>query len=115
LEAKNIELEFRVTESVYDVKLDMEARKDFFLIFKEAVNNAAKYSKCTKASITIYVENKRLYLSVSDNGVGFNPDLADSGNGLGNIRKRADALHGNLQIISGQGEGTVVKLIIPVS
>ncbi|MBL7761277.1 MAG: hypothetical protein JNK08_11330 [Sediminibacterium sp.] len=115
LEAKNIELEFRVTEAVYDVKLGMEARKDFFLIFKEAVNNAAKYSKCTKASITIYVENKRLYLSVSDNGIGFNPDLADSGNGLGNIRKRADALHGNLQIISGQEEGTTVKLIIPVS
>lgn len=53
LEAKNIELEFRVTEPDDDVKLDMEARKDFFLIFKEAVNNTAKYSKCTKASIII--------------------------------------------------------------
>ena len=50
LEAKEIELDFKVDDKVYDEKLDMEARRDFFLVFKEVVNNAAKYSKAVMAS-----------------------------------------------------------------
>jgi ligand-binding sensor domain-containing protein/two-component sensor histidine kinase len=114
LEAKEIEMDFRIDEPVYDVKLNMEARRDFFLLFKEAVNNAAKYSKADMVTIQLGLHNQRLVLVVADNGTGFDPDQAD-GNGMGNMQKRADALHGRLQVVSTLGKGTRITLNIPVS
>jgi signal transduction histidine kinase len=52
---------------------------------------------------------------VEDDGVGFNVEAADSGNGMGNMRKRADALEGRFQLHSKPGEGTKVILNIPVA
>jgi signal transduction histidine kinase len=114
LEAKDIELDFKVDEKVNEVKLNMEARRDFFLIFKEAVNNVAKYSRCSKCSIHIALHQHRLLLDVKDNGVGFDVNKADSGNGLSNMQKRADALKGRVSIQSKPGEGTQVTLNLPV-
>ncbi|MBV9987922.1 MAG: hypothetical protein JO301_09600 [Chitinophagaceae bacterium] len=114
LEAKEIEFDFRVDESVFDLTLNMEARRDFFLVFKEAINNAAKYSGASMVVSRIGLHHKRLVLLVEDNGIGFDAESADSGNGLGNMQKRADAMRGRLQFISRPGEGTHVTLNIPV-
>jgi ligand-binding sensor domain-containing protein/two-component sensor histidine kinase len=114
LEAKDIELDFKVDEKVNDVKLNMEARRDFFLIFKEAINNVAKYSHCSKCSIQISLHQHRLLLDIKDNGVGFDVNKADSGNGLSNMQKRAEALKGRTTVYSNPGEGTQVTLNMPV-
>jgi signal transduction histidine kinase len=113
LEPKEIDFDFIVDEGVHDVKLNMEVRRDFFLVFKEAVNNAAKYSKAEKALIQLTVQNKKLLLVVKDDGAGFDFEEAD-GNGLGNMKKRADNMNGFVSIHSSKGEGTTVELVIPV-
>jgi signal transduction histidine kinase len=115
LEAKDIELDFKADEKVNNVKLNMEARRDFFLIFKEAINNVAKYSHCSKCSIQISLHQHRLLLDVQDNGIGFDVNKADGGNGLSNMQKRAEALKGRVSIQSKHGEGTQVTLNLPVS
>jgi ligand-binding sensor domain-containing protein/two-component sensor histidine kinase len=115
LESKDIELDFHVGDGVNEVKLNMEQRRDFFLVFKEAVNNTAKYSKCKKATVQIGELQNRLVLMVKDDGIGFDLNMADGGNGLGNMQKRADALKGRLQIQTKPGEGTLVTLNIPFS
>ncbi len=114
LEAKNIDLDFKTDEKVNHVKLNMEARRDFFLIFKEAVNNVAKYSQSTRCVIHISTHQKRLLLTVEDNGIGFDVNQADSGNGLSNMQKRAEAMKGRATVQSKSGEGTKVTLNIPV-
>lgn len=114
LEAKDIELDFSADETLFDIKLNMQARRDLFLIFKEAVNNAAKYSKASKVEIKILPEHKKLLLLVKDNGIGFDVNNAD-GNGLCNMQKRADTLLGKILIRSQEGEGSEIKLVIPVS
>jgi len=113
-EAKDIELSFKTSEIVNEVKLNMEARRDFFLIFKEAINNAAKYSKCSSISIELSVNGKKLNLAIIDNGVGFDIATTDNGNGLGNMKKRSDALNGILIINSSLHKGTNIELQIPV-
>ncbi|MFT3908509.1 MAG: two-component regulator propeller domain-containing protein [Ferruginibacter sp.] len=114
LEAKEMDLEFTVDEKVYDQKLNMEARKDFFLVFKEAINNAAKYSKANKVIVHVTTQYKNIVLSVHDDGVGFDAAKADSGNGVGNMQKRAEAMRGTLKFESAAGKGTNVILKVPV-
>ena len=115
LEAKDIDLEFVVKEEVYDVKLNMEARRDFFLVFKEAINNAAKYSSAQKVCVTVSMKDRRLSLVVKDNGIGFNvKDENNDGNGLGNMQKRTDHMNGRLNIQSKPGAGTTVIIILPI-
>ena len=93
----------------------MEARRDFFLIFKEAVNNVAKYSRCSKCSIHISLHQHRLLLDIHDNGIGFDVNKADSGNGLSNMHKRAEAMKGRVTFQSNPGEGTQVTLNLLLS
>jgi len=113
LEAKDIDLEFRTDASIEEVKLDMQARRDFFLVFKEAINNIAKYSNASKAKVHLALHHQRLIMIVEDDGIGFDIDQAD-GNGLGNMYKRAASLKGRIQIQSKPGEGTRITLNIPV-
>ncbi|WP_207496721.1 ligand-binding sensor domain-containing protein [Aridibaculum aurantiacum] len=114
LEAKEMDMDFMIDDQVYEVKLNMEARRDFFLIFKEAVNNAAKYSKAGKVTVHVTLENNKLALLVKDDGRGFVVKDADGGNGLGNMQKRADNVNGKINIKSSPGEGTTVKLVMPL-
>jgi signal transduction histidine kinase len=95
----------------------MEMRRDFFLVFKEALNNAAKYSKASRVSVNVSITGKRIILSVKDDGVGFdmqkNSGAAFGGNGMGNMKKRAESMNGTLTILSTPGAGTEVILRVP--
>jgi signal transduction histidine kinase len=113
LEPKNIETVFLIEEAALSQSLNMQQRRDFFLIFKEAINNAAKYSQANKVEITISKEGGQLQLRISDNGIGFNSNMNTSSNGLKNMRVRAEALKGSLLIQSEPGKGTAVLAKVP--
>ena len=97
----------------HELKLPMEMRKNIFLIFKEAVNNAAKYSNCKNIFIRIEKGHGKLCLSVTDDGEGFDTTNAKNGNGLHNMQKRALELNGEIFMDSKPGEGTTIKLVVP--
>ncbi|MBN8706306.1 MAG: hypothetical protein J0L62_10575 [Bacteroidetes bacterium] len=96
----------KVLESVH---LSIEYRQNLFLIFKEAINNSLKYSQCTEIKLDADLSGKNLTLVLTDNGKGFNLSEETSGNGLKNIRSRAEDLKAKLEIVSVPGQGTVVK------
>ena len=113
LRAKNIEFTFRADEHLNSLKLPMEKRKNFYLIFKEILNNLIKYSQATHASFSLANhENKNITLTVWDNGVGFDTTKPYSGNGLNNMRNRAKEIGGKLIIESNTGAGTTIRLIV---
>lgn len=115
LEPKNIEVVFSVEEQALSQSLNMQQRRDFFLIFKEAINNAAKYSQATRVEIGLKKEKDCLYLRISDNGIGFITNKETSSNGLKNMKTRAGALQGSLDIQSGPGRGTIVMATVPAT
>lgn len=115
LEAKNISFSFTMSEDIDDLKIPMHMRKHYFLIFKEAVNNLAKYSACYNAAITIIHTNRTLITTITDNGKGFDAHIIYSGNGLKNMQERAIALKGKINIEAKPNQGTCVTLIIPVT
>ncbi len=112
LKAKNIEHTFQADESLNDTKLSLESRRNFYLIFKEALNNLVKYSNATRASIVLTNENGFIKLAVRDNGVGFDVAQTSRGNGLLNMKNRAEEMKAQLKIESRPGDGTTVELII---
>jgi len=115
LESKDIDFSFRVPNEMDELRIPMQMRKDYFLIFKEAVNNLAKYSQCTKAEISIRKENKNIVTLISDNGKGFRLEALNSGNGLKNMRQRATAIKAKIDIQSIEGHGTTIILYMPVT
>lgn len=115
LESKNIETYFSVDEEVLSQSLDMQQRRDFFLIFKEAINNATKYSQATKVDIRITRERDQLHLDISDNGIGFIAAKESSSNGLKNMKARAEAMKGTVAITSEPGLGTTVSAMVPAT
>ena len=115
LEPKDIELILHFDEALKDVRLNMEQRRDLFLLFKEAVNNAAKYSVATEVCVDMRLKSKVLELTVRDNGTGFDVEKADSGNGLNNMQKRAEKLKSGYTIVSEVGKGTTILVQMKLS
>jgi ligand-binding sensor domain-containing protein/two-component sensor histidine kinase len=115
LEAAQIPFTLEIDEACRHIVLPADKRKDFYLIFKEAINNLAKYSQADKAVIRLSYASRILTLIISDNGLGFDTTKIFHGNGLKNMKARADMLKGMFSIHSKAGEGTTVSLQIPAS
>jgi len=97
--------------------LSSEMRHSVFLIVKEALHNVVKHSGATQLGLELTAEGPALRLCIEDNGRGF--DLAADGqweghDGLGNMRRRAQALGGILEIQSKPGAGTRLVLNVPL-
>jgi len=108
----NIDHSFEEMGDFNNIKLGIQTRRDLYLVFKEAVNNAAKYSRCTKVEISIVSSDRQINIRVKDNGVGFCRDTIRNGNGLKNMEQRAGQMNGELTIASRPGDGTVVTLMV---
>ena len=111
--SKNIEVSMQMEEPE-NATLTMEQRKNIYLIFKEALNNAVKYSDTKKIIVSVNTQNKELLLIVKDEGKGFDHSSVKKGNGLDNIKNRANELGGKVEINSTSNQGTVIKLYVPV-
>ena len=111
-EAKGYTLHFSFDENLNSMKLEMERRRDFYLIYKEALNNIAKYADGKNAWISLDIHNGQIQLIIRDDGKGFDRDtIRKTSNGLTNMQHRAEVLHGEIEIISAPGEGTEIRLI----
>lgn len=122
LKTKNISCEFNYDPAVLHLNLSMEKRKNFYLIFKEAINNVLKYSNCRNLEISIHLLNQQIGLIVKDDGQGFDKDQLKtlaarsmSGNGLNNMKRRAEEMGGTCDIQSEPGNGTIVQLQFPIT
>ncbi len=115
LAGKDITLHFKADSGLNNITLSMERRKSFFLVYKEALNNAYKYSGAKNVNVEITKTNHTLKLVVEDDGVGFNMNedrLKTGGNGLKNINTRAAEMDGIVSITSAPGQGTRVSLTV---
>jgi len=105
LSPADIEVDYFIDPLSEQVQPTMTARRNIYLIFKEAINNIAKYSKANHVHVDLRVENGFLVLEISDDGIGFDALSKPSGNGLNTMRRRAESLGGTVQIDSKPGKG----------
>jgi len=94
--------------------LPPDLRHNIFLIVKEALTNALKHSGAGEVQVHAKISGDTLEILVQDDGRGFDPSSLAEGrrNGLGNLRRRAEAIGGELALHSAAGGGTTVKLSV---
>ncbi|HYC84721.1 MAG TPA: sensor histidine kinase [Chryseosolibacter sp.] len=115
LEPRNISYLIGGEETLSGLKVEIEDRKNLFLIFKEAINNAAKYSDASDIRVRFDRTKNIIRLVIEDNGQGFDPSSARQGNGLRNMKSRAEALGGRLSLRTAPGKGVVITLEAPIT
>ena len=115
LALKNISCHYNINPELDKKLVSVEARKNILLIIKEAINNIAKYSHATDASINLNEHEGNVTLSVIDNGTGVDTETVLKGNGLINMQNRCRYLDGTFEIISAQNEGTQIICTIPLT
>jgi ligand-binding sensor domain-containing protein/two-component sensor histidine kinase len=112
LPSRGIDCDFQAPEGDSKIKLRSETRRDAFLIFKEALNNAVRHSACRRVTIILRQERGRFTFSVSDDGRGFEENESGDGQGLANMRRRAESLGAQLHIASRGNHGTTITLTL---
>jgi len=92
-------------------KLDNGVKLTIYRIVQEQVNNILKYASATSVHISIKEEDKKLILTIADNGKGFDLATRRKGIGLNNIINRADVFNGKVEIQTAPGKGCRVKVV----
>ncbi|WP_440707397.1 tetratricopeptide repeat-containing sensor histidine kinase [Gracilimonas sp. BCB1] len=105
LDSNDIEYSFDMDED-FSFPVELQFRQNLWLIYKECITNLSKHSKATKVGITLQEKRDHVFLSIVDNGLGFDPESLKSGNGIDNIRYRAEQIQGTVDLESAPGEGT---------
>jgi len=108
----NIEVTFDPAGDFQDIS--RKAKTYVFRIVQESLNNIVKHSGANAAKVEIAQTRENVFLSISDNGKGFDTEKACPGNGLNNMRERTSLLQGSFTISSLDGKGTTIEIQIPI-
>jgi signal transduction histidine kinase len=115
LTTKGIQLHVSIGEELEEKIVQPDVRKNLLLMIKESLNNIAKHSKATEASLDLKQKGEIVVLKVQDNGVGFDIQQINEGNGLRNLQKRGKDLGGETQVLTQKGKGTTIILEFPIA
>jgi PAS domain S-box-containing protein len=112
---QNVEIEFH-SENIPKA-LPKETSLCLFRILQEALQNALKHSGRQRFEVSLKYETNEIELTVHDSGVGFDPEKATSGQGLGltSMKERLKLVDGQLSIDSTPQQGTTIHARVPVS
>ncbi|MBX2923793.1 MAG: hypothetical protein KF746_16435 [Chitinophagaceae bacterium] len=109
-ESLNIQIMLSVPDAISEISINGKTRRNILLSVKEALHNIVKHSQATEVNI-MFLVNDFFFITITDNGVGFNPALDKShGNGLHNMEERFNAIGGTCTIINNGGTSIVFKV-----
>lgn len=111
----------RFTVDVYGIadRLEPELEISLFRIAQGAITNIAKHAQASNVEVMLTILSNSVTLTITDDGVGFVPNLHRDQNlkptwGLVSMRERAQALGGNLKVISAPGKGTGIEVTVEI-
>jgi signal transduction histidine kinase len=87
---------------------------NLYRIMQESLQNSNKYANASTVKVELKKKADTLVLVISDDGAGFNTKIKKKGIGIQNMVSRTKECHGEFQINSKKGEGTVITIIVPI-
>jgi signal transduction histidine kinase len=95
------------------IRLAPDEQIEIFRIVQEGLANVRKHSNATRAEVTIGLRQfGERFVSIRDDGDGFHGDDAAAGQGLKNMRARAEAIEGGFSLRSTPGRGTALEVVL---
>lgn len=102
-----------------DLRLQTSVELQIVRIIQESLTNVRKHARATNVRLDVHKRDGNLVVSISDDGLGFNPEVTTRGEfpkfGLTTMRERAASVGGSLDIDSRPGSGTTVRFSMPVA
>jgi signal transduction histidine kinase/ligand-binding sensor domain-containing protein len=89
-------------------------RHELVAVVKESLTNAAKHSGAREVTVGLKMNDGHLYLTIKDDGRGFDPARASAGSGLQNLRERVQQVGGSFAVATKPGAGTTVTTTVPL-
>jgi signal transduction histidine kinase len=115
LTESGISCRFRIPVSFPAIRLDGQARHELFLVVKETLHNVVQHAGATEVEFRLAWEDRRLLITLADNGAGFDASTVRDGHGLKNFAERLGKLGGRCAIESRPGTGTKVEISLPLA
>ena len=112
LDKTNIVAKFDSNILEKETTLSVKARRNLFLVVKEAVHNVYKHSQANKIEIQLEQTETYFKITVIDDGIGL-ADTIQKGNGLSNMSLRMEAINGTFKIVPVQ-KGTCLLFLYPL-
>lgn len=112
-ETKEIKYSLKFPDQISG-KINIENRQNIWLMFKEIITNTVRHSGATQAEVDVSFKNGKMRIKVTDNGSGFDVGSVKTGNGVKNIRTRAEELKGKASVKSEPDKGTEWIIDIPL-
>ncbi|MCG9803835.1 nitrate respiration regulation sensor histidine kinase NreB [Staphylococcus argenteus] len=113
---ENYGINIRYNSNIKNIRFDSEIETVAYRVVQEATLNALKYADINDIHVTICQQDQHLVAEVIDYGNGFDPSSKPKGSGLGlyGMNERAELVNGIVDIETKIGEGTKVRLSIPI-
>jgi signal transduction histidine kinase len=110
----NIHYALHLDEQFAQRKLNMELRRDCFLLYKEAINNIYKHADARNVTIRLWLDRGQLFMTIEDDGKGFDTGRVTHRNGLKNMQQRVKRWEGSIETRSHAGKGTRIAIRLQV-
>lgn len=104
---------FKIDAQINLPKLPLQVSQQLYLIFKEGLTNMQKHSQASSIHLWTQSTTEEITLGLSDDGVGFDPQMPSAGFGLRGMQERVQLLSGQMKIHSAPGKGTLIQVSIP--
>jgi PAS domain S-box-containing protein len=101
-------------DAAIEAQLAANVGEDVLALVREALSNAAKHAKANLVTVTAGSNGDTLTIAVTDDGIGFDTAAITGGQGLRNMRNRAEHIGGRCVVTSGPGLGTRTQFLIPI-
>ncbi|MGZ8538276.1 MAG: ATP-binding protein, partial [Flavisolibacter sp.] len=110
-ENSNVKYHINIIEENGMKKLNMEKRRDVYMIYKELLNNIHKHASSTEVWIDMKFDQQQFVMNIKDNGKGFDKNATTHRNGLRNLNTRVSRWKGTTEIDTGKN-GTEIRVVV---
>ncbi len=111
---KRMTIKLEIGDEISGLELDKDIELMIYRVLQEQLNNIVKYAHAKETLIRLESESGILYLTIKDDGEGFDATSTSKGIGLRNIQSRVDHHGGDLQLISAPGKGCTLEVSVKI-
>ena len=95
--------------------VDDKFKLNIYRILQEHLNNIIKHAQASSVIVHLRIKENTVMLDITDDGIGFDPQITQKGIGLENIRSRTATYNGTADFVSKPGQGCVLHIRLPLT